>query len=168
MIINHIYNRIPDIWKNLLLIITVLVIFSSCDPQRVYEKNIHVNSNGWQAVEKVLFEVPISDSILLHNFYINLRHNEDYQFSNLYLFIDTHFPGGSKSRDTIELILADNSGKWNGEGLGKIKEYQVLIRQAVIFPVTGIYNISITQGMREENLEGVEDIGIRIEQMSQK
>jgi len=160
------YNKL-SVWRNLFFVFALLVIFSSCDPQRIYEKNIQVNPNGWPAGEEVLFEVPVNDSLMLHNFYVNLRHTENYKFSNLYLFIETHFPGGSHARDTIELILADNTGKWYGNGFGKIKEYKVLIRQAVTFPVTGIYNISIVQGMRDENLQGIEDVGIRIERMDQ-
>ncbi|MCD4732479.1 MAG: gliding motility lipoprotein GldH [Bacteroidales bacterium] len=167
MILLPTYYSKLRIWSNLFFVFALLIMFSSCDPQRIYEKNIQVNPNGWPAGEDVLFEVPVNDSLMLYNFYINLRHTENYKFSNLYLFIETHFPEGSQASDTIELILADNTGKWYGKGFGKIKEYQVLIRQAVTFPVTGIYNVSIVQGMREENLEGVEDIGIRIERMDQ-
>lgn len=94
-----------------------------------------------------------------------MRHADSYKFSNLYLFINSYFPGGSHTRDTIELILADHTGKWYGSGFGNIKEYQVLIRKGVVFPVTGVYKIGIEQGMRENNLLGIEDIGIRIERM---
>jgi gliding motility-associated lipoprotein GldH len=104
--------------RDLFFLFALLIIFNSCDPQRVYEKNIRVNPNGWPAGEKVLFEVPVNDSLILHNFYINLRHTENYKFSNLFLFIDTYFHGGSHARDTIELILADNTGKWYGKGFG--------------------------------------------------
>ena len=166
ILISTYYSKLR-IWSNLFFVLALLIMFSSCDPQRIYEKNIQVNPNGWPSGEDVLFEVPVNDSLMLYNFYINLRHTENYKFSNLYLFIETHFPGGSQASDTIELILADNTGKWYGKGFGKIKEYQVLIRQAVTFPDTGIYKISIVQGMRDENLQGVEDIGIRIERMDQ-
>lgn len=149
----------------LFLAIPLLVILSSCDPDRIYENNIRVPQNGWSVSENVSFEVPITDSVALSNFYINLRHTEDYKFSNLYLFIDTYVPQGQHARDTIELILADKTGKWYGEGFGKIKEYQVLIRQGVVFPVTGLYNISIQHGMRESDLQGIEDVGIRFERM---
>lgn len=142
-----------------------MLIFSSCDPHRVYEKNIRINPEGWQEKEKVLFEVPIDDSISLCNLYINLRHTESYKFSNLYLFLDTYVPEGTYARDTVELILADKTGKWYGEGFGKIKEYQVLIRQGFVFPVKGVYKIGILQGMRETSLQGIEDVGIRIERM---
>lgn len=168
MILTHIYNKRLFVWKNLLLIIPLLVLFSSCDPNRIYEKNIRINPNGWPAGTDILFEVPVIDSLELCNFYINLRHTESYKFSNLYLFINSYFPGGSYARDTIELILADHTGKWYGKGFGKIKEYQVMIRQGVIFPISGNYKISIEQGMRENNLQGVEDIGIRIERMDTK
>ncbi len=153
--------------RNLFLLISILFIFSSCDPQRIFEKNIRINPEGWPVGEEILFEVPIYDSLDYYNFYINLRHTESYKFSNLYLFINSHFPGGSSARDTIELILADHTGKWYGNGFGKIKEYQVMIRKGVVFPVNGIYEVGIEQGMRENSLQGIEDIGIRIERMDE-
>ena len=94
-----------------------------------------------------------------------MRHTESYKYSNLFLFINSYFPEGTYARDTIQLILADQKGKWYGKGFGKIKEYQVMIRQGIVFPVTGIYKIGIEQGMRDNNLQGIEDIGIRIERM---
>lgn len=159
------YTIKQHVLKILFLAFLLLVFLSSCDPNRIYEKNIRVSPNGWSVGEKVLFEAPIIDSVVLCNFYINLRHTEDYKFSNLYLFIDTYVPQGQHARDTIELILADKTGKWYGEGFGKIKEYQVLIRQGVVFPVTGVYNIAIQHGMRETELQGIEDVGIRFERM---
>jgi gliding motility-associated lipoprotein GldH len=165
---SHPYISILSVWKHLPFIFLLCLLFSSCDPNRIYEKNIRIDSNGWAIGEKVLFDVPVNDSLELYNFYINMRHTDNYKFSNLYLFINSYFPGGSFARDTIELVLADHTGKWYGKGLGKIKEYQVLIRKGIVFPVKGNYRISIEQGMRENNIKGIEDIGIRIERMNMK
>jgi len=141
----------------------VIVFFTACDPNVVYEKNITINTDGWKGIESAQFEVEVSDTILPHNFYINLRHTTDYKYSNIYLFLDTYFPGDNKTRDTIEIILADITGKWYGKGMGKILENQVMLQKNFVFPIKGLYKFNIEQGMREDELEGIEDIGIRIE-----
>jgi len=47
--------------------------------------------------------------------------------------------------------------------MGKILENQVLLQKNFVFPLQGNYKFNIEQGMREQELEGVADVGIRIE-----
>jgi len=144
---------------------SVLFIITSCDPKRVFEQNIPVLTKGWKSTEPVELEVLINDTITLHNYYINIRHTTDYKYSNIYLFMDTWFPEGSQTRDTIQVVLADATGKWYGKGFGNIKDAKILVKSGVAFPVKGSYRFRIEQGMREFELKGIEDIGIRIEKM---
>jgi gliding motility-associated lipoprotein GldH len=146
-----------------LVFLLLMVIFTACDPNLVYEKNTPIDINGWKIENSAEFVLEITDTLTPHNFYINLRHSTDYKYSNIYLFLDTHFPGNDRTRDTIEIMLADIKGKWYGKGMGKIKENQVMLQKNFVFPMSGTYKFIIEQGMREELLTGMEDIGIRIE-----
>ena len=139
------------------------IIFSSCDPNRVFEKNIVVENSSWPLTEQVCFNVEIADTLSLNNFYLNIRHTTDYKYSNIFLFLNIGFPDGNNSRDTIELTLADIDGRWFGEGMGKIKESQILINKGIVFPEAGNYTFCFEQAMRTVELKGIEDIGIRIE-----
>ncbi|MCD4665822.1 MAG: gliding motility lipoprotein GldH, partial [Bacteroidales bacterium] len=56
-------------------------------------------------------------------------------------------------------------GRWIGKGIGKIKENRILINRGVVFPIDGLYEINLEQAMREAELKGIADIGIRIEKM---
>ncbi len=135
----------------------------SCDPGRIYEKNIAIDNGVWNADSIIVFDMEITDTIQPYNFYINIRNSTDYRYSNLYIFIDTYFPDKTHARDTLEFILADTDGKWFGKGFGKIKESTVLLRRGVLFPMSGQYRFTMQQAMRTENLEGIEDVGMRIE-----
>lgn len=148
-----------------LFLILPALILVSCDYSAVFEKNETIQKATWPASQKVGFDVTISDSLQLYNFYINLRHNTDYEFSNLYLFVGTHYPDGNYSRDTIELILSQPDGKWIGKGFGKLKENNILIKRGLVFPRKGNYRFEFEQAMRTEELKGIEDIGIRLEKM---
>ncbi len=146
-------------------ILSSLLFFISCDYNRVYDNTYSIPEQTWNKDSLLIFDVEIKDTINLHNFYINIRHNTDYPYSNIFFFINTVFPNGSAGRDTIEIILADNRGNWVGKGSGKLKDNQVLLRRNLRFPKSGIYSFSIEQAMRKNNLEGIEDLGIRIEKI---
>ncbi len=146
------------------LVISILIlIMGSCDPNRVYDRNVSVNPEGWMPRDLKEFQVEITDTISIYNLYIHLRHTNDYPFSNIYFFIQTRFPDGQLYQDTVEYILANPSGKWLGKGLGKIKDNRYPFRKGIHFPGKGVYRFSIQQAMREKYLKGVHDVGLRIE-----
>ncbi len=158
------HKRLPAKTVKLIIPAGLLLLFiSSCDSSRIYEKNLHIKGHSWNRNDRKVFEVNITDTTSLNNVYINIRNTTDYKFSNLFLFLGTTYPNGQISRDTIEIILAAPDGKWLGKGMGKIKEEQILFKRGVYFPIKGMYKFSFQQAMRVENLEGIEDIGIRIE-----
>lgn len=83
------------------------------------------------------------------------------------MFFHTTFPGGYATSDTLQILLAESSGKWIGSGMGKIKECRVMLQDRIRFPESGTYSFCIEQAMRTQTLKGIEDIGIRIEKMEQ-
>jgi gliding motility-associated lipoprotein GldH len=140
-----------------------LLILQSCDPSRVYEKNIKIPDGIWEKEHKVGFEVFIDDTASAHNLYVNVRNTSLYPFSNLYLFIETMAPSGHTIRDTFEVILADDRGKWLGSGLGDIWDLQQIYKRNVRFAQRGNYFIQYQQAMRMDRLPFVLDTGLRIE-----
>jgi len=151
-----------------LLLITLLVItFHSCDFNRYYEENQPFDSQIWERDGLVVFQVDIQDTLSPFNFIINVRHNTDYRYSNIFLFLDTDYPDGNHSRDTLECLLAAPDGRWYGKGAGKIKENQILLKRNVFFPMKGIYGFKFEQAMRTEELQGMEDFGVRIERFKE-
>jgi gliding motility-associated lipoprotein GldH len=142
---------------------TALLTFAACDDDVYYENNIHIESAQWNQDSALVFDVNIADSIQSFDFYLNIRHNNDYEFRNLFLFIHTLYPNTQYTSDTIEILMADASGKWYGEGFGDLKEVSILLKRGVYFPYPGNYKFNIVQAMRRENLQGIEDFGLRIE-----
>ncbi len=147
----------------LIIFCASLAVFASCDKNLVFEKNLPIPENGWNKDSVMVFNVPVIDTLLNNNLYINVRNDIKYKYSNLWLFITIDQPGDTSITDTFEITLADPSGKWLGEGFGGIKSRQVIFKRNVYFPVSGEYKINIRQGMRENVLKGITDIGIRVE-----
>lgn len=149
--------------KNALLLIAIAIAFTSCDPNRVYEKNTKLSDNEWNNDVTLDFVVDIQDTIGLHNMYLNIRHAGYYQYRNIFLFIKTELPNGVSQIDTAECMLAGPDGKWMGDGLGDIWDNQILFKKGFRFPLQGTYKFELTQAMRVNPLLGIMDAGMRIE-----
>jgi len=135
----------------------------SCRDNRIFEENIKIEHGVWKADNIASFSVVITDTNALYDFYVNVRNDISYKFSNLYLFLRTDLPGRRVVRDTIECILAGYEGKWLGSGIGSIRSSKFLFQKGIRFPIPGTYRFDFGQAMRVEDLSGIRDFGIRIE-----
>jgi gliding motility-associated lipoprotein GldH len=140
-------------------------IFSGCNSDVVFEKNIKIPDYNWEASNVVMLEAEIKDIVSPHDIYINVRNASGYQFSNLFLFLTTKTPKGEIARDTVELTLADVRGKWLGEGLGDIWDNRILFKKNFRFPQSGIWHFELEQAMRINPLPQIMDVGMRIEKV---
>tara|TARA_Y100000385_G_scaffold265884_2_gene300536 strand:+ start:152 stop:598 length:447 start_codon:yes stop_codon:yes gene_type:complete len=121
---------------------------------------------GWASDDVAKFDWQVSDTLQRLDFFIDLRHNQDYPFTNLYLFVDYTFPNGLARRDTISCELADNRGRWYGSSIGNLIEHRIGFRQNTGFPLKGDYTVKIAHGMRVDPLPGMLDVGFRLEPTS--
>jgi len=135
----------------------------SCDSRRVFEENRAIGNGKWKTKEKICFEVSIKDTSIAYNVYLNVRNVMDFPYSNLFLFLQTSFPDGRIARDTLECMLADFDGRWLGSGIGSVKFNKFLLQKGVYFHEKGIYRFELEQAMRVNELNGIMDIGLRIE-----
>lgn len=140
-----------------------VLFFTSCGKSAFFEENRHITSDKWKQGDTLHYKVLVTDTLHYFDFYLNMRNRSNYRYRNLYLFINTKFPGGGIARDTVECILAAADGKWYGKGMGDIKDSRILLKKAVRFPHAGTYVIGIEQAMREKQLAGISDVGLRIE-----
>ena len=151
--------------KSLFILLFTILILSSCDPDRVYEKNIKIPDAIWQRDNIVRFELVVEDTISSHNLYVNVRNSNLYPVSNLYLYITTTAPSGHAIKDTVEVTLADSRGKWLGSGLGDIWDLQQLYKDNVRFAQSGKYSFEFEQAMRYDKLPFILDVGLRVEKV---
>lgn len=158
--------NLKAVHTHILCMLLFAALVASCDNSRIFEENRTIEKGIWKNTVKIPFEVNIADTNLSYNVYLNVRNSLDYPYSNLYLFLETHFPKGQIARDTIDLMLADYDGRWLGSGIGSLRYNRYLFQQGVRFPETGRYRFVFEQAMRMNDLSGIHDVGIRIEKMS--
>ena len=134
----------------------------------MYQNSEQLPNKNWEANRNISFDVEVNDTMKAYDFYIDLRNESSYAYANIFMFVNTTFPSGKTARDTVECILADKSGRWLGSGLGDILDNHILFKENVRFPDTGLYSFEFEQGMREDALAGVTDLGISIESHRKK
>jgi gliding motility-associated lipoprotein GldH len=148
---------------HILFIISAGLIFYGCDPNVVFEKNVKLPENRWEQKNAIVLKAEITDTIQANNIYINVRNAGGYQFSNLFIFFTTQTPSGKAERDTVEITLADETGKWLGNGLGDIWDNRIPFKHNFHFSEIGTYTFTLEQAMRFDPLPQIMDVGIRIE-----
>lgn len=155
--------------RKYLLCFLLMAALSACGDHSVYTEYVSVKDT-WKKGEQIQFTFNAPDTIHHHNVFINLRNDENYKFSNLFLIVNMDFPNNETVTDTLEYEMAAPSGEWLGKGFSNVKENKLWYKENVLFPVNGSYTISIEQAMRKngevngiENLEGVLDVGVSIE-----
>lgn len=158
----------------MILVLIACICVWSCDNNYVFDEYQSVNKR-WNKDSILSFKVEVPDTITPYNVYINLRNNKDYKFSNLYLIVSTKFPNGKIIMDTLEYRMAKPNGEFLGTGFSDIKENKLWYKEHVIFHELGAHEFGIQHAMRENgkiegiiNLEGITDVGIRVETVSQK
>lgn len=145
--------------------ITLLSI-SSCDSNRVFEKNINFENKQWLVDSTPVFQFEIQNPQKAYNIYWNVRNTINYPYQNLYL---TYY-----LEDTLgNLITTDlnnmqlfhpKTGKPYGDGLGDIFSHQFLALPAYTFDSAGTYQFRLEQYMRTDTLKDIVSIGMRVEE----
>ena len=65
-------------------------------------------------------------------------------------------------KENSDIILVDNNGKWIGQGLTGLKTVVQPIDRIFHFDSAGIYTVEIKHRMKDKQLTGIKNIGIKI------
>jgi gliding motility-associated lipoprotein GldH len=150
-----------------LALISTIVMFISCDSSIVFEEYKSFENQKWNTDSAAFFNYAITDTTSKNAIKIKLRHTVEYEFQNLFLFIETDV------MDTVELMLANKEGMWLGSGIGDVREFEFEYQNAKLFSKKGNYSIKIEQAMRYgmaekiQVLNNVLAVGLSIEKQNE-
>lgn len=137
------------------------------------KSEFQATKNGaWNKDSIVNFSFSEVDTIQKHDIFITVRNDASFPYNNLFLIAELEFPsGGETVKDTLEYEMALPDGTWLGKGYGSIKENKLWYKENIVFPSSGVYNLSLSHAMRKngsvnggvESLKGITDVGFEIE-----
>ncbi|QLG45320.1 gliding motility lipoprotein GldH [Costertonia aggregata] len=160
--------------RNSLICLTLVSFLFSCNDTLSVSEYKATNNGKWNKDSIVSFSFSEMDTVSKHNVFINIRNDESYPFSNLFLIAELESPDGKTVTDTLEYEMADPSGEWLGKGKGSVKENKLWFKENIVFSSSGVYNLQISHAMRKNGnvngiveLEGITDVGFQIEKSNQ-
>lgn len=148
--------------KNKIFIYPVFfVFFFSCEG----EKTNHYSFPGskWNTKQIVKFDITTKDSTQVRTPNISIRHNASYKYQNIIFFLNHFYKEKIVSTNTIELLLAEDNGRWIGRGKSNIKEFTTTILSPKTYQ-NGLHTFSLELAMRDnsstelDNLDGISEI----------
>lgn len=163
-------SNLPDVRKNrrrsrklnYLAVVCLSALSFSCQAPALYDQYQAIENTTWEKDKVYYFTFRITDASIPYDLTLEVRNNNLYPYQNLWLFCQEEPPIGPMKRDTIECLLADAFGKWYGHGVSLFQS-SFPLRSHYLFPHEGQYTFGFRQGMRSEQLKGIQEIGLRVE-----
>ena len=124
----------------------VRLLLLSCTNTAHYDSYQRIE-NPWQKDKEYYFTYEIEDITIPYDISLEIRNNNFYPYQNLWLLCAEERPVGPMVR---------------GHGIS-IYHNTISVRNRYLFPHKGQYTLCIRQGMRDEQLKGIETIGLHIE-----
>ena len=138
----------------------------SCKNEMVYNHYQPIEGLLWDKGKEYRFTFRANDTTARYNISFQVRNNNFYPYQNLWIFCTETPPAGMEERrDTVECMLADEFGRWQGKGIA-LYQSAFPLRTHYVFPRKGSYTFSFRQAMRCDTLGGIPEIGLRIEKVN--
>lgn len=148
---------------HVVILIALLSLLSSCHEKIVYAAHKDINETSWLTTDTVCLPLQITDTADLYDLQLTLRHNDQYQYQNLWLFATLHSPSDSLLlTDTVQAFLADDRGQWLSRRSGRYYNGYIRWLQGCRLTEEGKYTLSVVHGMRDDALKGLADVGVEI------
>lgn len=134
----------------------------------VYENFESFENNSWNTDSIITFSYIITDTASKYDLSLLIRHSVDYEFQNLFVLINS-----DNKTDTAEIFLADKTGKWRGNGISNIREFEYVFEKGKKINKKGEQFIFIEQAMRYGNqakiqeLNNILDVGLIIRKQNE-
>ena len=150
--------------KRFLLLSYLLLVLFSCTRIDLFEKITPIPKHEWQSNFRPQFTFEITDTVANYQPFLILRHNDKYNYNNIWLNVYIKGPDNTTQKFQIEKQLATNEAGWLASGMDDIYDHRLSLTASPIqLKKQGRYTFIIEQIMREDPLENIMDVGLRLE-----
>lgn len=149
--------------KNRLWIHTLLLLLActACNFSSPREKYKMLADEVWERDSNYRFDFDITQP---GRYLIStcVRHTTDYKQRNISCYLTIFFQDTELNSINTDVLIADENGQWIGQGLGGLKTVVQPIKEVFHFDSTGIYTVEVRHRMKDRQLKGIKNIGIKI------
>lgn len=155
--------------RNCLCLVFAIILLHSCNTNVVATEYKSLNGAVWNKEDVLEFKFSELDTLQPYDIFINVRNDDTFPYSNLFLITALNTPEGEVLQDTLEYTMALPDGTWLGKGSGSLKENKLWYKENIVFPNSGVYTLEVSHAMRKNgnvqgviSLEGITDVGFEI------
>lgn len=144
-------------------LILISILWASCTDHIVYHSYHHFPKEGWAKSDTILLDLHITDSVASNaEITFLIRNKTNYPYQDFSAMLLHNMPDSTNWRNyNLNFVLADKDGRWSGSGWGGL--YQSSVSLGNVYVAPGTYTFKVIHQMQDEQLTGVNDIGILIE-----
>lgn len=145
--------------KAVLIVLLIMTLLPACQLRHNEYSYYHsFDADGWAYGDSLEFKPEIDDSVSTGALAICLRHTNAYPYSNIWLELQYATDDTTMVRDTLQVQLADDFGRWYGKGSGVSLQLADTVSRN--FSLLNGRPMQLRHIMRVDTLHEIEQIGI--------
>ena len=149
--------------KNALIALFVICLVASCGKRQTY---LHLYQSipnaGWVSQDSVYFQIPPQSNDTSYNVQLEVRHTVKFNYKNLLLLASYAWPSHNEVQtDTVNFLLMDEDGRWQGKGIGRLLQVEKQLRTLHIGQSDSCV-IKVRYLNPDSVLLGISDLGLRL------
>jgi gliding motility-associated lipoprotein GldH len=146
----------------LLFIFFIFSLLISCSDNHFRRFDISPEDQRWLASDKKLYEFDVENDTQFYNIVFQFSHIYGYQFDSIPINVSIESPDGKTEQLTIDLKIADDSGKQLADCSGDVCDLYYKIRERTKLQ-KGKYKITVSHSFKGPYLPNVIGVGLAVE-----
>jgi len=141
----------------------LMVFFSSCNRDNIYSHEETIPGDMWSYNDSLTYEFEVEDTALLYSMQLDVTHNDNFPYENLYVQIRSVYPDKSVKNDVLSLEFADESGGWMGSRNGNNYIAPIALQPVAKFRQSGKYRMTFFQNSRIDSIAGIHSLKLNVD-----
>lgn len=144
--------------------LALLLSICGCDSEYSLTQVQNFPESVWKKDSIISFKFKIERPVSPLNLLYQVQFQPDYPFENIWLDYSLKGPDGNEltaSRDNLNLF-EPKTGKPLGDGVGNRIFLDAFFLKSIRLKDTGVYRLDVKHYMRQENLTGIQSLGLKI------
>lgn len=160
-------SKIQTLKKNIAFLralFFILIFLTGCGKSYFFSEIMEIPAQTWTYANIPEFEVNVEDVSAKYNLLLDITHDADFPYQNIYIKFHATDPTGRETMTQVPVELANKGGVWFGD-CDEWCHLEGFLQKNLQFPEAGKYIFKLEQYMRIEDLEGVKSVGLKIEKI---
>ncbi len=147
-----------------LYLLAIVALLFSCTQGEAYYRFHHLKNGQWHQDSVLVFKMDSLSFNPVSRYDVSLEfaENSRYAYRDCWVYIRHNLTDTVFHTDSLQIILSDEFGKPIGSGVGGLYQLSVPYVSSIVLDTARVYEMHIRHAMRDEWLQGVEKVGVKV------